>query len=351
MDGYILLSDGMRLDGKLAGAQKTAFGWLAANTAVVGFQEMVTDPAYAGRVLVFTYPEVGNVGVTAAFSESPRVQAAAIVVKVLSSFRSHYLSEDSFESMLKRDGVLCLTDIDTRGLAVHLRDRGEMAAAIAPADADEKELKSKLTSVKSPAFRTVETCAPPQGKGGPIVAVLNLGARRSTLEQLALCCRPKAVPHDAASNAILALKPAGLFISDGPAAAPPPAGAVETIETLLGKMPMFACGLGSVALGMALGCKTVSLRRGHHGANYPVRNVIDGKVDVTAQRHTVMLDRSSVESCKDAELLWENMNDKTVEGIRSRDGSAEGVQFIPAAPEPGAINPHIKAFIGRLGER
>jgi len=318
MDGYILLADGTRLEGKLAGARKTAVGWLAANTAVVGFQEMLTDPVYLGRILVFTYPEIGNVGVTKAFSESPQVQAAGLVIKVLSEYRSHYLSEDSLENMLANAGVPCLTDIDTRGLAVHMREHGEMAAAIAIADADPNEMKAKLAALKRPEFKPTECSGPAKAGSGPTVAVLNLGARRSQLDQLALCCRPVLVPHDASPDAVMATKPTGLFISDGPGADAPPQASVKTIKALLGRLPMLGCGLGHVALGMALGCKPAFLKRGHHGANYPVRNLSTGKVEVTQQRHTVMLDRGSVEASREAELLWENMNDSSVEGLAQK---------------------------------
>jgi len=348
MEGYILLADGTRLDGELAGAAGTAIGWLTANTAVVGFQEMVTDPAYAGCILAFTYPEVGNVGVTAAFSESARVQPAGLVVKVLSDYRSHYLSEDSLENFLKQHGVPCLTDIDTRGLAVHARENGEMAAAIAPADADEAELRKKLAAADRPPFRPAEAGTAPKGASGPVVAVLNLGVRNSQLAQLAAGCRPVVLAHDAAPKDVLATKAAGVFISDGPGASPPPKETVQTVKALLGKVPMLACGLGHVALGMALGCKAASLKRGHHGANYPVKNLSDGTVEVTQQRHTVLLDRDSVEAAADAELLYENMNDSSVEGVRSRDGSAAGLQSILAAPRPGAVNAHIQSFLGSL---
>jgi len=349
MDGYILLADGMRLDGKLAGSSRKAIGWVAANTSVVGFQEMATDPAYKGRILVFTYPEVGNVGTAARFAESSRVQVAGLVVKVLSEYRSHYLSEDSLQNTLAGADVPCLTGVDTRGLAVHVREYGEMAAAIAPIDADADRLREELAALEWPEFEPTEAPSVPAGGSNVRVAVLNLGARNSQLCQLASCASLKVFPHDAPARALLGCKPAGVFISDGPGGVLPPQQSVKAVKALVGKVPVLGCGLGHVALGMALGAEPMFLKRGHHGANYPVRNIADGAVEVTQQRHTVVLERKSVEDSPELELLWENINDATVEGIRAADGSAVGLQSILAAPQPGMVNAHVREFVESLG--
>lgn len=348
MKGHILLADGVRLEGTLVGPPKITMGWLAANTSVVGFQEMATDPAYKDRILAFTYPEVGNVGVAEGSSESPRVQVAGLVVKVLSEYPSHHLSEDDFESILVREGVPCLTGVDTRGLAVHMREQGEMPAAIVPADANAEEVKEALGRLERPLFEPSEQPAVPPAASDVKMAVLNLGIRRSQLTQLNQCCTPVLFPHDADAAAILACQPAGVFVSDGPCGASPPEQTVETVKALYGQVPLMGCGLGHVALGVALGCRPVFLKRGHHGANYPVRNTADGAVEVTQQRHTVVLDRQSVLDSPQAVLLWENINDGTVEGIRAADGSAVGFQSILAAPQPGLVNTHIGRFVEGL---
>ncbi len=348
MEGYLLLADGMRLDGTLKGAPKTAIGWLVANTGVVGFQEMATDPAYRDTLLAFTYPEVGNVGATDRSAESPRVQAAGLLIKGLSEHPSHYLSEQAFDAMLGEAGVPCLCGVDTRGLAVHLRDEGEMAAAIAPAETEPDELREALEAFERTVFKPAETARFPEGVSGPEVAVLDLGARRSLLDQLALCCRPTRFPYDAAADAMLEAHPGGVIVSDGPATTVPPAETVETLGGLVGRVPVLALGLGHVALGLALGCEASFLRRGHHAANCPVRNVQTGETDVTLQRHSVVLDHDSVAEAAEAELLWQHVNDGTVEGIASADGTAHGLQFIPAAPQPGLLNEHIRRFIDRI---
>lgn len=348
MDGYILLADGKRLNGTLKGARKTVMGWLAANTAVVGFQEMVTDPAYKGRILAFTYPEIGNIGIAGAFSESPRVQVAGLVVKVLSEFRSHYLSEDSLENLLVNHDVPCLTDVDTRGLAVHLRENGEMPAMIAPASEAPSRFEDILAALDRPCFEPSKEVQLPAGANGPNVAVLNLGIRRSVLQQLDACCVAKVFPYDTAAETILAAKPAGVFVSDGPSNGMPPEQAVTALQKLVAAVPILACGLGHVALGMALGAKPVFLKRGHHGVNCPVRDVRDRRVEITAQRHTVALDRESLTRNKEVVLVSENVNDGSVEGIGTADGRATGRQSILASPWPGAVHPQIQHFVDGL---
>ena len=343
-----MLADGMRLEGTLLGPETTAVGWLAANTAVVGFQEMVTDPAYRDRILAFTYPEVGNVGVAEAFSESSRVQIAGLVVKVLSQCRSHHLSEDDFGSILARGAVPCLTGVDTRALAVHVREEGEMPAAIAPAGSDADEVRASLRSLERPCFKPSGEPAVPAGASGVEVAVINLGIRRSQLAQLGRCCAPVLHPYDAGAEAVLGGGPAGVFVSDGPGGVLPPEETVATVRALRGRVPLMGCGLGHVAIGMALGCQAGLLPRGHHGANCPIRNTQDGRVEVTQQRHTVVLERDSVLENPEVQLVWENMNDGTVEGIRAADGSAMGLQPILAAPRADLVNAHIKEFVAGL---
>jgi len=348
MKGSLLLSDGMLLDGMIEGPQRTAFGWLVANTAVVGFQEMATDPAYKAQILAFTYPEIGNVGVGRQFDESARMQVSGIVTKVLSEYGSHYLSERSFRDMLEAHGVPCLSGIDTRGLAVHLRDNGEMPAAILPEGSDPDAAAEKLRAMGRPEFEPSPASSSPDSGSGPTVAVINLGIRNSELRQLASCCKPTVFEWNAEADEVVCSGGVGVLVSDGPGAAVPPAETVETIRRLLGTVPVLGCGLGHVALGMALGCKAAFLKRGHHGANYPVRCVSDNSAVVTQQRHTVVLDRESVERSPDVDLLWENINDGTVEGIRAKNGVATGIQPVLAAPAPGEVNASLLQFIRGL---
>jgi carbamoyl-phosphate synthase small subunit len=348
VEGYILLADGMRLNGKLAGSWKSATGYIAANTSVVGFQELITDPSYKGGILAFTYPEIGNVGITEKFSESDVCQPAGLVVKALSEFYSHYLSEDSLLKLLMKHETPCLTDIDTRALAVHLRDAGEMPAAISPADGDPDVLRATLIKMQRVEYKGPARMPEGIQGSGPAVAVINLGMRNSELRQLSLCCTPNLFSYDADAAAILAAKPAGVLVSDGPGLGLPPQPTIVTLKGLLGRVPILACGLGCVALGVALGCSITFLRRGHHGDNYPVRNIKDGSFELTHQRHSLVLERRSVDENPNVALLYENIDDGSVEGIHSSDGSALGIQAVFAAPRPGEVNPHIMNFIGSL---
>jgi carbamoyl-phosphate synthase small subunit len=348
VEGYILLADGMRLNGRLVGARKSAMGYVAANTAVVGFQELITDPSYKGSILAFTYPEIGNVGITEQFAESDACQPAGVVVKCLSEFYSHYRSEGSLLSLLVKHETPCLTDIDTRALAVHLREAGEMPALISPADADPDSLRAALLKTARAEFEGPARSSNRIQGNGPAVAVINLGMRNSELRQLSLCCAPSMFSCDSNAAAVLAAKPAGVLVSDGPCLGLPPQQTISTLKGLLGCIPILACGLGCAALGAALGCEITFLRRGHHGANYPVRNTRDGSIELTQQRHSVLLERRSVDENPGVTLLYENVDDGSVEGICSTDGSALGIQAVFAAAKPGDVNPHIMDFIKSL---
>ncbi|MFP4028017.1 MAG: carbamoyl phosphate synthase small subunit [Candidatus Brocadiia bacterium] len=352
MDGYLILADGTKLEGEFVTDPKenptVAVGWVAANTAIVGFQEMATDPAYRERILAFTYPEIGNVGITDDAFESDSFQIAGLIVKVLSDLPSHYRSQGNFGDALAEQKIPCLVDVDTRALAVHLRTEGEMPAAIVTPDADEADVTTQLADMARPDFQPPKHVSETEEGSDPRVSVLDLGLRRSTLQQLARCCNPSPIPWDSAPDDILESEPDGVLVSDGPGGSLPADQTIETLRELRGRVPLYGWGLGHVALGMALGCEPTFLKRGHHGANYPIRNVVDGSLEIAVQRHTVLLDRESVESCENAEVLWENLNDETVEGIRSADGSIVGMQVLPVPPHPDGVNPHMQSFVDRL---
>jgi carbamoyl-phosphate synthase small subunit len=226
-----------------------------------------------------------------------------------------------------------------------------MPAAIALEGTDPETLKRPLARRERPEFRPSKTAPVPPSQSALKVAVLSLGVRRSLVQQLSSCSAVEIFPPDAAVQDIMAARPAGVLISDGPGTCLPPMKAVDTIKELIGRAPLLGCGLGHVALGMALECAPTFLKRGHHGANYPVRNVLTGKVEVTQQRHTVALDRRSLEGKPGVEVLSENVNDGTVEGFRATGLSAVGFQQILVAPQAGLVNAHLKAFVdGLLGK-
>ncbi len=348
MNGILLLSDGTKFAGELEGDFSPVTGWLTANTAVVGFQQMLTDPAYRNTLLAFTYPEVGNVGVSDVFSESQGVQPGGIVVRELCQSPSHYRAESGLPDMLSSSGVPCLTGIDTRGLAVHLRKEGEMPAAIASAEFDEKELIKTLANVKRPQWEKTNTTELNAHKSGPDVAVINLGMRSSFTKQLCQCCNPIPFPYDATPDMISKQDPDAVIVTDGPSFNYPPAETVETIKKIAGHTPLLACGLGNTALGLAMGAKMDFFGRGHHGANYPVRRLSDGKIQTTRQQHSVVLNRKSVEKCGNLNVSMLNVNDGSVEGVMSGDGSAIGYQALLSMEGRNNINPHILNFIDAI---
>ncbi len=347
MEGFILLADGEKLHGELLCHTATATGYLAVNNAVVGFQQMLTDPCYQKTLLAFTYPEVGNVGMSADFSESNGIQPNALIVRELCRNPNHYRAEAGLLDLLSNSEVPCLTGIDTRWLAVHLREKGEMPAAVASLEADEQELAEQLEKMQRPAWSEPEKIKMPANQDAPKVAVINLGIRRSFAEQLNRCCNPILFPYNTTKQEIMKCSPDAVIVSDGPSLNYPPEETVKLIKNLAGATPLLACGLGNVALGLAMGAKMDFFKRGHHGVNYPVRRMTDGKIETTLQYHSIVLNKKSVERCEHIEISHENVNDQTVEGIRTTDGSATGYQ--PTLPKLGRdnINPHITDFINK----
>jgi len=345
MSGILLLSDGTKFAGELEGAASPVTGWLTANTAVVGFQEMLTDPVYQNTLLAFTYPEVGNVGVTKIFSESQSIQPKGLIVRELCKSPSHYRAEGGFEEMLSGSGVPCLTGVDTRGLAVHLRKAGEMPAVIAPAGFDERALIKQLANEERPQWEKIDSPAMQAPENAPEVAVIDLGMRSSFAKQLCRCCKPARFSHDAVPDVILKNDPGAVIVTDGPSFNYPPQETVETIKNVCGRLPLLACGLGNIALGLAMGAKMTFLERGHHGANYPVRRLSDGKIETTRQQHSVILDRKSVEKCGNLNVSMLNVNDASVEGVMSEDGSAIGYQALLPVAGRSDTNRHLLDFI------
>ncbi len=346
MDGIILLADGTKLNGDISGDYaEPAAGWLTANTGVVGFQQMLTDPVYQDVLLAFTYPEIGNTGAAEAFAESPAVQPKAVVVREICQYPSHYRAETALPDYISANGGVCLSGIDTRWLAVYLREKGEMPAVIAEAAHDLDELKGLIEQVGRPSItRNQPSPELNTSRSNPLVNVINLGVRYSFAQQLAKCCKPSFFPFDTDADDLLKNNPDAVIVSDGPAFNLPPRQVVDTLKALAGQCPVLACGSGNVALGMAFGCGVDTLKRGHHGANYPVRDLETGKVQNTAQRHSVVLNKESAESCDKMRPAYLNVNDDSIEGIRSEDGTALGYQPMTNVVGRDGVNEVILGF-------
>jgi carbamoyl-phosphate synthase small subunit len=363
--GLLVTADGTVFRGRSVGADGLATGEAVFNTSMTGYQEILTDPSYAGQVVVMTAPHQGNYGVTGTDAQRPQPAAAGFVMRSLSRRHSSWRAEGSLGDYLSCHGVVALADIDTRRLTRHLRERGAMPVAIG-AGVDEAELARAAAAAPGMAgldlASGVGTDAPysvptSRRRVGSVVAV-DLGMKADILSQLnRRGLDVTVVPAGAGARDILALGPDGVFLSNGPGDPEPLVTATETLRGLLGEVPVFGICLGHQVLGLALGARTFKLPFGHHGGNHPVRRFVDGRVEITAQNHGFAVDLWSLSSRRPPprrglagrELLpdevegpygrvvptHQNLNDGTLEGLRCLDVPAFSVQYHPeAAPGP-----------------
>jgi len=345
----LILEDGTAFEGKPFGAAGEALGEAVFHTGVVGYQELLTNPSYAGTIAVFTYPIIGSYGVNDADNESDGVHVRGIVVREASRTFSNFRATGSLEDFLKERGVVGIREVDTRAVAVHLRDHGEMRAAIVSGDFDAKTVAGKIKKTPSPFGETIvegltwEGVRPPKGPTKHRIALVNLGVKNSLLAQLAaLGCAVDVMACAADADEVLAKKPDGVIVAGGPGDPRVQTRAVKTVAGLLGKVRLLGIGLGHQALALALGCKVKRMKTGHRGVNYPVRDAAGGRSLITVQHHSFVVDGERLP--KGVEVIYENLNDATVEGIRSRKFDAAGLQFHPCPDEMGEPSPLLKTF-------
>lgn len=363
--GLLVTADGEVFVGRSVGAEGLATGEAVFNTSMTGYQEILTDPSYAGQVVVMTAPHQGNYGVTPADAQRLTPAAAGFVMRSLSRRHSNWRAEGSLASYLQQHGMVTLADIDTRRLTRHLRDRGAMPVAIG-AGVDEAELRE--VAATAPGMEGLDLAtgvataepygAPAQGpKIGSVVAI-DLGMKADIVTNLTRRgLDVTVVPPSTPAGAILDLAPDGVFLSNGPGDPEPLEGAISTLRGLLGEVPVFGICLGHQVLGLALGASTFKLPFGHHGGNHPVRRLEDGRIEITAQNHGFAVDLASLtddEPAKRSGLVTpdllpsrvdtefgevvpthQNLNDGTLEGLRCSEVPAFSVQYHPeAAPGP-----------------
>jgi carbamoyl-phosphate synthase small subunit len=334
----LVLADGEVFEGEAAGALGqlgTAAGELVFNTALSGYQEVVTDPSYAGQVVAFTNPHIGNYGTNAADDEARRPFCRGVVVRDLVTVPSNWRSSEGFEAFLRRHRLGAITSIDTRRLTRHLRTRGAMPCAFGTAD--EEQLHRIARSTPGTDGRDlvsqVTTEAPyERGGGGPRIVVWDFGVKATMLRQLASLGSVLVVPAHTSAQDIVALRADGVFLSNGPGDPAALGSITGEIAGLVGRVPLFGICLGHQLLAGALGGRTFKLPFGHHGSNHPVRRLSTGRVEVTSQNHNYAVEAGSV---PDAEVTHVNLNDGVVEGIRCRSAPAFSVQYHPeAGPGP-----------------
>jgi carbamoyl-phosphate synthase small subunit len=342
--GVLVLADGSVFEGELFGAPGPAAGEVVFNTAMSGYQEIVTDPSYAGQVITFTNPHIGNYGVNATDFESRRPFCRGVVVRELARRPSNRRSEGDLEALLVAHGIPGITGIDTRRLTRLIRDTGAIPGAFGPAD-DVDEVRARAAAEPGTdgidLVATVTTAEPytVAGDGPPRIVAYDFGIKRTILRHLSRLGTVEVVPASTSAADVLARRPDGVFLSNGPGDPAEVPYAVDAIRDLLGEVPIFGICLGHQLLGRALGADTVKLPFGHHGANHPVKDLTTGAIEITSQNHNFAVAADTLPA--GVEMTHVNLNDGVCEGLAVAEARAFSVQHHPEAG-PG---PHDSAYL------
>lgn len=358
MKGLLVLENGSSYRGDAIGRPGTSFGEIVFNTAMSGYQEVLTDPSYAGQIVVMTAAHVGNYGIRAAEAESDRVHVAGFVARDFPERWSGTDGEESLAAYLDRAGVTGLHGLDTRALVRRIRSEGAMRAGLSTEMDDETELLrrvresppmigSDLALAVSPAGSTVIS----GGRETFRVAAIDYGMKRNIVRLLnAASCRVTVYPATASAERILEEGPDGIFLSNGPGDPAALPGPIATIEKLIGKRPIFGICLGHQLLGLAFGARTFKLKFGHRGANHPVVDCATGTVAITSQNHGFAVEEGTLPA--EIEPTHMNLNDRTLEGFRHRGLAILAAQFHPeAAPGPHDANVLFDGFLEAMARR
>ncbi|CAN5568446.1 glutamine-hydrolyzing carbamoyl-phosphate synthase small subunit [soil metagenome] len=339
----LVLEDGRTFRGEAFGADGEAFGEMVFNTSMLGYQEILTDPSYAGQIVAMTYPLIGNYGVNEEDTESRRPWVEGFVVREASRIASNWRSTETLDSYLKRHKIVGIEHLDTRALVRHIRDKGAMRAAISSVDLDEKSLLEKVLA--SPEMQNRELASavtvdesfdyPAQTEEKFHVVAFDFGVKTNSLREFAkFGCKITVVPSDTSAKEILAIKPDGIFLSNGPGDPGSMKKTVEEIKKLTeSNVPMFGICLGHQILGQVFGGETYKLKFGHRGGNQPIMDLTTRKVEITAHNHGFAVKAESLPET--VEVTHINLNDQTVAGLRHKTLPIFSVQYHPeSAPGP-----------------
>jgi carbamoyl-phosphate synthase small subunit len=375
MQAILALEDGRVFRGKGYGARLERTGEVVFNTSITGYQEIFTDPSYAGQIVVLTNPEIGNYGTNPDDEESAKPYIEGLIVREFSPYASNYRSHQVTDEYLERHRVPVLSDIDTRALVRHLRDKGVMRGVVSTREMDvdkliamskaqptidgldlAKEVCTKeayrwtqgdveekiftvahatATNLSTVTAQVAATDAPPRKQ----VVAYDYGIKTNILRLLVSSgCDVTVVPAQTPAEDVLALKPNGVFLSNGPGDPDAVVYAQKAIRQMAGRVPIFGICLGHQLIGLALDGKTYKLKFGHHGGNHPVKHLTTGKVEITAHNHNYAVDPDSLKQ-SEVELTHVDLNDNTLEGLRHRSYPLFSVQYHPEA-SPGPHDSH-----------
>ncbi len=365
MNAVLLLEDGTVFKGKSFGAEGVKCGEVMFNTAMTGYQEILTDPSYNEQIITMTYPLIGNYGTNTLDVESRRVFVSGFVVKENCEYPSNWRNKNSLSDYLKKNKIIGLEGIDTRKLVKHIRQKGAMRGIISSTEQRLSVLKEKLAKypglVDRDIVKNVSMKKPYKWDKGVVdvikdkefkpltkykVVALDYGIKQNILRLLrSHSCEVLVMPGQSTAKEILRQKPDGVFLSNGPGDPGPVSYAIEAIRGLLGKVPVFGICLGHQLLGLALGGSSYKLKFGHHGANHPVKNLKTGAIEITSQNHGFCIDIDSLKD-KGVEITHMNLHDNTLEGFRCKKIPAFCVQYHPeASPGPHDSNYLFDEFI------
>jgi carbamoyl-phosphate synthase small subunit len=363
MQAILALEDGRIFRGQGHGAPGECQGEVVFNTSLTGYQEIATDPSYSGQIVVLTNPQIGNYGTNHADNEAAKPFIEGLIVREFSAVSSNWRSEQVTDEYMERYSVPVLAEIDTRALVRHLRTHGVMRGVISTSESSADVLIHKARSIRkmdgtdlarvvsTKSMYTFDSANSLNQSGDPLlpsslvpkdstrklhhVVAYDFGIKQNILRMLTReGCRVTVVPAETTAEAVLALKPDGVFLSNGPGDPEPVEYAVKAIRAMMGRVPVFGICLGHQLCGLALGGRTYKLKFGHHGGNHPVRNNLTGKVEITAHNHNFAVDPDSI-NANEVELTHVDLNDQTLEGLRHKTFPLFSVQYHPeAAPGP-----------------